>query len=81
MSPLRVDAFVDDPLDVAVVNGSYYDGEAIKLDYRSLDSPFLPYRPDLDVVRRVAAPRQVQLRPSTSHAIGFRAYLSGALAR
>jgi hypothetical protein len=41
-------------IDVSVVNGSHYDGEAIKLDYTSLESPYFPYRPDLDDVRRKA---------------------------
>lgn len=41
-------------LDVSVVNGSYYNGETITLDYRSLECPFLPYRPDLDDIRRCA---------------------------
>jgi hypothetical protein len=39
-------------LDVTVVNGSYIDGSAIKLDYRTLDSPYLAYTPDIDDVRR-----------------------------
>jgi len=45
-------------LDVSIVSGIYYDGEAIKLDYRNVDSPFLPYRPDIDDVRRI--PRSPQ---------------------
>lgn len=39
-------------LDVSIVNGNYYDGEAIQLDYRNVDSPFFPYYPDLDDIRR-----------------------------
>ena len=39
-------------LDVSIVNGNYYDGEAIQLDYRNVDSPFSPYYPDLDDIRR-----------------------------
>jgi hypothetical protein len=39
-------------LDVSIVNGNYYDGEAIQLDYRNVDSPFLSYRPDIDDIRR-----------------------------
>jgi len=41
-------------LDTSVVNGSYYDGEGIKLDYTNLDSPNLAYRPELDDGRRIA---------------------------
>jgi len=45
-------------LDVSIVKGNYYFGEAIKLDYRRLDCPFLPYRPDIDDIRRL--PRSPQ---------------------
>lgn len=41
-------------LDVSIVNGSKYDGEGIKLDYTTLDSPNLAYRPDLDDGRHIA---------------------------
>lgn len=40
-------------VDVSIVQGNYYDGEAIKLDYRNLDSPFFAYRPDIDDIRRM----------------------------
>jgi hypothetical protein len=39
-------------IDVSIVNGNYYDGDAIHLDYRNLDSPFFAYRPDADDIRR-----------------------------
>jgi hypothetical protein len=42
-------------IDISIVNGTFYDGEAIKLDYRRLEQPFFPYYPDIDDVRRVAA--------------------------
>jgi hypothetical protein len=42
-------------IDVSVVNGTFYDGEAIKLDYTRLDQPFFPYYPDIDDARRVAS--------------------------
>lgn len=46
-------------IDISIVNGTFYDGEAIKLDYTRLDEPFSPYYPDIDDVRRVAS-SQVQ---------------------
>jgi hypothetical protein len=42
-------------IDISIVNGTFYDGEAIKLDYTRLAQPFFPYRPDIDDARRVAA--------------------------
>lgn len=41
-------------LDISVAPGLMYDGEGIRLDYRQIDSPYLPYVPDIDDVRRVA---------------------------
>jgi hypothetical protein len=42
-------------IDISIVAGTFYDGEAIKLDYTGLDEPFFPYRPDIDDARRVAS--------------------------
>lgn len=41
-------------VDMSVVKGSYYRGECISLDYRELDSPYEPYHPDYDDIRRVS---------------------------
>lgn len=42
-------------IDISIVKGIHYDGEAIQLDYTELESPHFPYHPDYDDPRRVAA--------------------------
>jgi hypothetical protein len=41
-------------VDVSMCHGSYYDGESMKLDYTQLQSPYLPYYPDYDDVRKIS---------------------------
>lgn len=40
-------------LDCSVVHGTRYRGDAVNLDYRRLECPHLPYKPDLHDLRRV----------------------------
>lgn len=42
-------------IDVSVVNGLHFWGENVALDYRNLASPYRPYYPDADDIRRPAA--------------------------
>jgi len=41
-------------VDVSIVDGVYYDGESIRLDYTQLESPYFPYYPDYNDVRKVS---------------------------
>lgn len=42
-------------VDVTIVDGLYQNGESSKLDYRNIESPFLPYYPDYEDVRCISA--------------------------
>jgi hypothetical protein len=44
--------------DMSIVDGLLYDTQHVKLDYRHIDEPFLPYYPVMDDARRVAPTRQ-----------------------
>jgi hypothetical protein len=41
--------------DMSIVSGLYYNFEMVKLDYRNLDEPFLPYYPQMDDARHLAS--------------------------
>jgi hypothetical protein len=54
-------------MDISMVNGVYYEGESMQLDYRSLESPYMPYYPDYSDVRKIAQyPAQVIEIPTQS---------------
>jgi hypothetical protein len=40
--------------DMSIVAGAFYDSPEVKLDYRSVDEPFLPYYPRMDDARRMS---------------------------
>jgi hypothetical protein len=42
-------------VDVSIADGIHSDTRHVKLDYRELDEPFLPYYPELEDARRIAA--------------------------
>lgn len=73
--------------DISIAKGSFYDGEAIRLDYRELDSPYFPYRPDCDDIRRFprtpenAAPLLEIPTQSVERALLMRRILSGLASR
>jgi hypothetical protein len=41
-------------IDISMVNGLFSRSKNINLDYRNLESPYLPYYPDYDDVRKVS---------------------------
>jgi hypothetical protein len=61
--------------DMSIADGLFYETPRVKLDYRHLDEPFLPYYPMMEDARRVAtAPQPIVCIPThTFHAglIGF----------
>jgi hypothetical protein len=40
--------------DMSIADGLYYDAPHVRLDYRQIDEPFLPYYPDMVDARRMA---------------------------
>jgi hypothetical protein len=56
-SPYVLDVLVElgIEVDVSIADGIDFDTRHLKLDYRDLDEPFLPYYPELGDARRVAA--------------------------
>jgi hypothetical protein len=53
--------------DMSIVDGAYYDSAEVKLDYRAVDEPFLPYWPDMRDARRVGAgPQPIVCVPTHS---------------
>ena len=41
-------------MDTSIVDGLYYDGGSINLDYRNVESPYLPYYPNYNDARTVS---------------------------
>lgn len=41
--------------DMSIAEGLHYETEHIRLDYRTIDEPFLPYYPRMDDARRMAS--------------------------
>jgi hypothetical protein len=59
--------------DMSIVAGLYYDSVEVKLDFRSVDEPLLPYYPQMGDARRVAAaPQPIVCVPTHSFAPGKR---------
>lgn len=44
--------------DMSIVDGLHYDLDFLKLDYRDIDEPFLPYYPDITDARRLSHKKQ-----------------------
>jgi hypothetical protein len=44
--------------DMSIANGLFYDSPEVRIDYRQVEEPFLPFYPRLDDARRVASSRQ-----------------------
>jgi hypothetical protein len=55
--------------DMSIVEGIFYDTPHVKLDYRDVDEPFLPYYPHMDDARRVSdRPEPIVCVPTHSFA-------------
>jgi hypothetical protein len=68
--------------DMSIVNGLRLDTQHVRLDYREIDEPFLPFFPDLDDARRLAAePQPIVCIPTHSFQGGGGASLSRGVAR
>jgi hypothetical protein len=52
-------------VDMSIVNGVDYRGDAITLDYTELDSPYEPYYPDMDDIRRVSTTQRLLIEVPT----------------
>jgi hypothetical protein len=68
-SPHTLPALADAGIvfDMSIVAGAFYDSREVKLDYRSVDEPFLPYYPEMADARRVARePQPIVCLPTHS---------------
>jgi hypothetical protein len=64
-------------VDISIVNGLYSNTGHIKLDYTSIESPYLPYFPDYDDVRNVSSIKTKIIEIPTQSVLRDFKYLSG----